>query len=93
MSKVAMKKLKKIWKDKSISEQLKVRLVECLVFPILMYGCEAWTLRQKEKEINATEMGCGRKLLNIPWTAHRTNESLLKELKISVVYQTKYNPG
>jgi hypothetical protein len=48
-----------------------------------MYGCEAWTLRQKEeKEINATEMGCWRKLLKIPWTAHRTNESILEELKI-----------
>jgi hypothetical protein len=50
---------------------------------MLMYGCEARTFRQKEKKkINATEMGCWRKLLNIPWTAHRTNESILKELKI-----------
>jgi hypothetical protein len=48
-----------------------------------MYGCEVWTLRQKEKmKINATEMGCWRKLLNIPWTAHCTNELILKELKI-----------
>jgi hypothetical protein len=47
MSKIATKKLTKIWRDNSISKQLKVRLVQCLVFPILMYGCEAWTLRQK----------------------------------------------
>jgi hypothetical protein len=48
-----------------------------------MYGCEAWTLRQKEqKKLNATEMGYWRKLLNIPWTAHRTNELILIELKI-----------
>jgi hypothetical protein len=54
MSKIAMKKLTKIWRDNSISNELKVRLVQCLVFPILMYGCEAWTLRQKEKKkINA----------------------------------------
>jgi hypothetical protein len=48
-----------------------------------MYGCEAWTLRQKEKKkMNATKMGCWQKLLNIPWTAHRMNEPILKKLKI-----------
>jgi hypothetical protein len=85
MSKIAMKKLTKIWRDNSISKQLKVRLVQCLVFPILMYGCEARTLKQNEKmKINTTEMGCWRKLLNIPWTAYRTNEVILKELKIKL---------
>lgn len=84
MTRVAVRKLSKIWRDKNISKHLKKRLVHCLIFPILMYGSESWTMRQSEmKKIDATEMYCWRRMLRIPWTARRTNESIIQELNIT----------
>ena len=60
------------------------RFVHGLIFPILMYGSESWTMRQSEiKKIDATEMYCWRRMLRIPWTARRTNESIIQELNIT----------
>ncbi|PZC83042.1 hypothetical protein B5X24_HaOG208910 [Helicoverpa armigera] len=79
----AVEKLKKIWRDRRITKNTKVRLMRCLVFPIFLYGAETWTIRQKDRSrIDALEMWCWRRLLRISWTEHRTNVSILKELHI-----------
>ena len=59
----------------------KVRLVKALVFPIVMYGCESWTVKKAEhRRIDAFELWCWRRLLRVPWTARRSNQSILKEI-------------
>lgn len=79
----AVEKLTKIWKDRRITKNTKVRLMRCLIFPIFLYGAETWTIHQKcRKKIDALEMWCWRRLLRVKWTAHRTNVSILKELQI-----------
>ncbi|RVE41762.1 hypothetical protein evm_013591 [Chilo suppressalis] len=79
----AVEKLTKIWKDRRITRNTKARLMRCLVFPIFLYGAETWTLRMRDRrKIDALEMWCWRRMLRIPWTAHRTNVSILKELQI-----------
>ncbi|KAI8437457.1 hypothetical protein MSG28_011780 [Choristoneura fumiferana] len=79
----SVEKLTKIWKDRRITRNTKVRIMRCLVFPIFLYGAETWTLRKQDRrKIDALEMWCWRRLLRIPWTAHRTNVSILKELNI-----------
>lgn len=84
MSKAAMTKLTRIWKDRNISRKTKVRLVRTLVFSIFFYGAESWTLRQSERaKIDAFEIWCWRRMLRNPWTARRTNVSILKELGIT----------
>src|SRR5271163_165261 len=73
--------LSKIWKDKDLRVSIKCRLVRVMVFPISTYGCETWTLNKANKnKINAFEMWCWRRLLRIPWTAKRTNASVMKEI-------------
>ena len=57
----------------------KVRLVKAMVFPVVMYGCESWTVRKAEHRIDAFELWCWRRLLRVPWTARRSNQSILKE--------------
>ena len=58
----------------------KVRLVKAMVFPVVMYGCESWTLKKAESQrIDAFELWCWRRLLRVPWTARRSNQSILKE--------------
>ena len=60
--------------------QLKVRLVKAVVFPVVMYGCESWTVKKAEHQrIDAFELWCWRRLLKVPWTARRSNQSILKE--------------
>lgn len=79
----SVEKLSKIWKDRRITRNTKIRLMRCLVFPIFLYGAETWTLRTGDRhKIDALEMWCWRRMLRIPWTAHRTNISILKELNI-----------
>lgn len=79
----AVERLGKIWKDRRITKNTKIRLMKCLVFPIFLYGAETWSLRlQDRRKIDALEMWCWRRLLKIPWTAFRTNVSILKELHI-----------
>jgi hypothetical protein len=78
----AMSSLEKIWKDKAITRQTKIRLTRTLVFSIATYGCETWSLTKTDrKRIDAFEMWCWRRLLRVPWTAKRTNESILNEIK------------
>ena len=59
----------------------KVHLVKALVFPVVMYGCESWTVKKAERQrIDAFELGCWRRLLRVPWTARKSNQSILKEI-------------
>ena len=59
----------------------KVRLVKAMVFPVVMYGCESWTIKKAEhRKIDAFELWCWRRLLRVPWTAKRSNQSILKEI-------------
>ena len=60
---------------------IKVHLVKAMVFPVVMYGCESWTVKKAERRrINAFELWCWRRLLRVPWTARRSNQSILKEM-------------
>jgi hypothetical protein len=84
LGKVAMKGLQRVWKDREISLSTKVRLVKAIVFPVAYYSCESWTMRVNDKRrIEAFENWCWRRLLRIPWSAKRTNESIRNELQIS----------
>lgn len=84
LAKSAMGRLIKIWKDHHISKYTKMRLVRTIIFPIATYGSETWTLNAAcRKRIEAFEMTCWRKMLQIHWTARRTNQSIIQELKIS----------
>ena len=70
-----------ILKIRDITLATKVRLVKALVFPVVMYGCESWTIRKAERRrIDALELWCWRRLLRAPWTARRSNQSILKEI-------------
>ena len=76
-----MVQLNNIWKDHNITPDLKIRLLKCLVWPVMLYGCEAWTLKKNdERKIEAAEMWFYRRLLRVKWTDRRTNESVLQEL-------------
>ena len=75
-----MTKLDSILKNR-ITLSTKVRLVKAMVFPVVTYGCESWTIkRAKHRRIDAFELWCWRRLLRVPWTARRTNQSILKEI-------------
>jgi len=70
-----------ILKSRDITLPTKVRLVKAMVFPVVMYGCESWTLKKAEcRRIDAFELWCWRRLLRVPWTARRSNQSILKEI-------------
>ena len=70
-----------ILKSRDITLQPKVRLVKAMVFPVIMYGCESWTVKKAEhRRIDAFELWCWRRLLRVPWTARRSNQSILKEI-------------
>ena len=76
-----MSKLDSILKSGDITVPTKVRLVKALAFPVVMYGCESWTLKKAERQrIDAFELRCCRRLLRVPWTARRFNQSILKEV-------------
>ena len=65
----------------NITLPTKVLLVKAMVFPVVMYGCESWTIKKTESQgIDAFELWCGRRLLRVPWTARRSNQSILKEI-------------
>ena len=73
--------LDSILKSRDITLPTKVRLVKAMVFPVVMYGCESWTIKKAEHQrIDAFELWCWRRLLRIPWTARRSNQSILKEI-------------
>ena len=70
-----------IFKSRDITLSTKVCLVKAMVFPVVMYGCESWTIKKAERQrIDAFELQCWRKLLRVPWTARRSNQSILKEI-------------
>ena len=73
-------KIKKI-KSRDITLPTKVQLVKAMVFPVVMYGCESWTVKKPGcRRIDAFEVWCWRRLLRVPWTARRSNQSILKEI-------------
>ena len=67
-------------KSRDITLPTKVHLIKAIVFPVVMYGCESWTIKTKGRRINAFELWCWRRLLRGPWTARRSNQSILKEI-------------
>ena len=76
-----MTNLGSILKSRDITLPTKVHLVKAMVFPVVMYGCESWTMKKAERQrIDAFELWCWRRLLRVPWTARRSNQSILKEI-------------
>ena len=76
-----MTKLNSILKSRNITLPTKVHLVKAMVFPVVMYGCESWTIKKAEcQRIDAFELWCWRRLLRVPWTARRSSQSILKEI-------------
>ena len=76
-----MTNLDSIFKSRDITLPTKVRLVKAMVFPVVMYGCQSWTVKKAEcSRIDAFELWCWRRLLRVPWTARRSNQSILKEI-------------
>ena len=75
-----MTNLDSILKSRDITLLAKVRLVQAMVFPVVMYGCEGWTVKKAEcQRIDAFELRCWRRLLRVPWTVRRSNQSILKD--------------
>ena len=76
-----MTNLDSVLKSRDINLPTKVRLVKAMVFPVVMYGCESWAVKKPERlRLDAFELWCWRRLLRVPWTARRSNQSLLKEI-------------
>ena len=76
-----MSNLDSIFKSRDITLPTKVRLVKAMVFPVVKYGCESWTVKKAEhRRIDAFEVWCWRRLLRVPWRARRSNQSILKEI-------------
>ena len=76
-----MTNLDSIFKSRDITLPTKVRLVSAMVFPLVMYGCESWTVKKAEsRRIDGFELQCWRRLLKVPWTARRSSQSILKEI-------------
>ena len=76
-----MTNLDSVFKSRDITLPTKVRLVKAMVFPVAMYGCESWTVKKAERRrIDAFELWCWSRLLRVPWTARRSNQSILKEI-------------
>ena len=76
-----MTNLDRILKSRDITLPTKVHLVKAMVFPVVMYGCESWTIKKAEcQRIDALELWCWRRLLRVPWTARRSNQSILKDI-------------
>ena len=80
-----MTNLDSIFKSRDITLPTKVRLVKAMIFPVVMYGCKSWTIKKTEcQRIDAFELWCWRRLLRIPWTARRSNQSILKESVLNI---------
>ena len=76
-----MTNLDSMFKSRDVSLPTKVHLVKAMVFPVVMYGCESWTVKKADhRTIDAFELWCWRRLLRVPWTARRSNQSILKEI-------------
>ena len=80
-----MTDLDSILKSRDITLPTKLHLVRAIIFPVVMYGCESWTIKKAERRrINVFELCCWRRLLRVPWTARRSNQSILKEISPGV---------
>ena len=79
-----MPNLDSILKSRDITLPTKVHLVKAMVFPVVMYGCESWTIKKAERQIDVFELWCWRRLLRVPWTSGRSNKSILKEISLDV---------
>ena len=80
-----MTNLDSIFKSRDITLPTKIGLVKAMIFPVAMYGCESWTVKKAEcQRIDAFELWCWRRLLRVPWTARRSNQSILKELSLGI---------
>ena len=80
-----MSNLDNIFKSRDITLPTKVRLVKAMVFPVVMYGCESWTVKKAEyRRIDTFELWCWRRLLRVPWSARRSNQSILKEISSGI---------
>ena len=78
-----MTNLDSVLKSKDITLLTKVHLVKAMVFPVIVYGCESWTIKKaKHQRLDAFELWCWRRLLRVPWTAKRSNQSILKEISL-----------
>ena len=75
-----MTNLDSIFKSRDVTLPTKVRLVKAMVFPVVMYGCESWTIKRAEHRIDAFELWCWRRLLRVPWTARRCRQSIKREI-------------
>ena len=75
-----MTNLDSISKSRDLTLPTKVRLIKAMVFPVVMYGCESWTVKKAEHRLDAFELSCWRRLLRVTWTARRSNQSILKEI-------------
>ena len=81
LGRIVMTNLDSIFKSRDITLPTNVHLVKAMVFPVVMYGCESWTVKKAERRrIDAFELWCWRRLLRVPWTARRSNQSILKEI-------------
>ena len=79
----AMTNLDSIFKSRNITLPTKVHLVKAMIFPVVIYGCESWTIKKaKCQRIDAFELWCWRRLLRVPWTTRRSNQSILKEISL-----------
>ena len=85
-----MTNLDSIFKSRDITLPTKVHLVKAVVFPVVMYGCESWTVKKAEcKRIHAFELWCWRRLLRVPWSARRSNQSILKDISPGISLEGK----
>ena len=86
--KKVMTKLDSLFKSRDITLPTKVRLVKAMVFPVVMYGCESWTVKKVEcRRTDAFELWCWRRLLRVPWTARRSNQSILKGSSLGFLWK------
>ena len=83
-----MTNLDSIFKSRDITLPINVRLVKAMVFPVVMYGCESWTVKKAEgRRIDAFELWCWIRLLRVPWTARRSNQSILMEINLGFLWK------
>ena len=83
-----MTNLDSIFKSRNITLPTKVHLVKAMVFPVVMYGCESWIVKKAERQrIDAFELWCWRRLLRVPWTTRRSNQSILKEINPEISFE------
>ena len=83
----AMTNLDSMLKSRDITLLTVVHLVKAMVFPVVLYGCESWTMKKAECQIDAFELWCWRILLRVPWTARRSNQSILKEINPKYTFE------